>query len=358
MSEDVRRMQEAAERQTRQTLLQAQQQAEIQRQQKAAQAARSLKGVKQIEARYIVTGAERVGQPASPEITKATEAAAATVTAKTVQAATQIITQAQQALTQAEALSESWGAKIQWGDKTYDLSTTKGWKDYKQAIRDAKSDLTKAAAAVERYELDRWKEATSKKTAKIVKDANRVIEQANKIIEQQNIEAQKIAEANRKLIEAKFTHDIKPKTQAEYYKEQVDDIYGQLTALVLNDVIDKKQAEDAIRQATPAYLATARTENEFEKWMAELDRLTKDAEKRAEWKAQKGVAYKDRMKPENRPTPAQLAARLEHIALSMTGGAVRATPYIVLGAAGGPLTSGLVMASSVARFVDLSLIHI
>jgi len=379
MSEDLKRMQEEAARQ-RQLSIQRQQ--EILRQQreaaaaeatKAAERQRQLAATQAIEARRepkpltqtMTTGAERTVTRLQEQASQArtrleqaqqakavTQAAQVVTPAKQLAAVKQSVKAAENTLKQAEQFKYGWGQKIQWGDKTYDLGTTSGWKDYQQALREAKSDVNKARNAVKLVESARWSEETSRKARDVVDSANAVIRRGNKIIAQQNVNVERLAEANKKLLEAKFTHDYKPKTKEEYYREQTGDIYGQLTALVLNDVVDKRQAEDAIRRAAPAYLSTAQNEDKLEKWLVELDRLTRDAERRAEWKAQEGKSYADRMKPENRPTTKQLAARLEHLSLSAGGGAVKAAPYVVLGAAGGPLVAGLIAAHGAAQFVD------
>lgn len=358
MSEDVKMMKEAAERARQQQLQQQQQEAaarlaQSQALEKAMKQAEAAKQVEAVKAGY-KQFAETVKSVPRVEAVKAGYKQYAE-TRKPEYAATQVaasIGVAETAIKQAESMSESWGSKIQWGDKTYDLGTTGGWKDYKQAIRDAKSDINKAKNTLRLIEAGQWEEKTSREAKKAVDDANEVIRKANQIIEQQNVEVQKIVAANQKLLDAKFTHDYKPKTQAEFYKERVDDTYNWFTALVVNDVVDKDEAEKLIRANAPNYLSTARNKDGLDEWLRELDRLTKDAERRAEWRSNEGKPYMDRMKPENRPTAAQLTARLEHTALSMTGGAVKAAPLIIMGTVGGPLVAGLIGAASVATFVD------
>ena len=57
---------------------------------------------------------------------------------------------AEEAIEKAESFQDS-GGKVQWGEKTYDLGTTQGWKDYRQAIRDAKSSLSGYRREASRY---------------------------------------------------------------------------------------------------------------------------------------------------------------------------------------------------------------
>ena len=72
---------------------------------------------------------------------------------ETPEKARQEIEKAREAIKQAESYSESWGSKVQWGDRTYDLGTTQGWRDYRQALRDARSELSDYERQVREWRL-------------------------------------------------------------------------------------------------------------------------------------------------------------------------------------------------------------
>ena len=62
------------------------------------------------------------------------------------------VEKAKEAIKQAESLQDS-GGRVQWGDRTYDLGTTQGWRDYRQALRDARSELSEYNRRVREWRL-------------------------------------------------------------------------------------------------------------------------------------------------------------------------------------------------------------
>jgi len=71
--------------------------------------------------------------------------------------ANQMLISAQNTIKQAESYTKSFGSTITWGNNTYDLGTTQGWKDYKQAVRDAKAELREFKKKVKKAELEKKK---------------------------------------------------------------------------------------------------------------------------------------------------------------------------------------------------------
>lgn len=65
-----------------------------------------------------------------------------------------IIRNAQNIIKQAESYTKSFGSTITWGENTYDLGTTQGWKNYKQAVRDAKAELKEYKKKVKKAEKE------------------------------------------------------------------------------------------------------------------------------------------------------------------------------------------------------------
>jgi len=60
---------------------------------------------------------------------------------------------AEATLRKAEGYKAAWGAEITWGEQKYDLGTTAGWRDYNQAIREARSSLSEYKRQQYRREL-------------------------------------------------------------------------------------------------------------------------------------------------------------------------------------------------------------
>jgi hypothetical protein len=364
MSEDVRRMQEEAERQRRaeaERLRHLREQQLQEQQRKAAEAQKPKPAPPQptTGAERTITRLQQQASQARVKIEQRQQAKAAAAVpqpvfreAATVAQAKRNIQAAETTIKQVESLKQAWGRKIQWGDKVYDLGTTQGYKDFGKAVRESKSEVNQAKNVLKLYESASWEERTSHKARAAVDRANEVIRRANRIIEQQNAEVEKIAEANKRLIEAKFTHDYKPMTKEEYRAQQIKDTYGYLTAFVMQDIADEDKVAETVARVAPLYMDQAKGEGEFGKWMDRIEELKRDAEARAEWRANEGKAYKDRMKPENRPTLKQLGARLEHIGLTVGQVAIYTLPIAEATALGGPLAAGIVAAGTIATFAD------
>jgi len=73
--------------------------------------------------------------------------------APSIEETKQRIEEAKEAIKTAESYKQAVGSTITWGEQTYDLGTTQGWKDYQQAIREAKSEVRTAERNVKRYEF-------------------------------------------------------------------------------------------------------------------------------------------------------------------------------------------------------------
>lgn len=61
------------------------------------------------------------------------------------------------ALKKAESYTEAYGGKVTWGGKTYDLGTTRGWKAYRKAVREYKSQIHKAETNVKLATGTTWR---------------------------------------------------------------------------------------------------------------------------------------------------------------------------------------------------------
>src|SRR4030042_1358730 len=71
----------------------------------------------------------------------------------------------------AESYKYAWGSEIEWGDKTYDLGTTAGWKSYQAALRKSKSDLSQAENEVKRSETRGWEAKTDREAKGVISKA-------------------------------------------------------------------------------------------------------------------------------------------------------------------------------------------
>jgi len=87
---------------------------------------------------------------------------------KTDKEVQQDIEKAEEAVKQAESYKESYGSTIQWGEQTYDLGTTQGWKNYQQAVREAKSEVSSYKRSLFEQRMGTLqKQAPEPKTAQI-----------------------------------------------------------------------------------------------------------------------------------------------------------------------------------------------
>lgn len=66
------------------------------------------------------------------------------------QASERQIARAEETLKQAESY-KSGGGTVTWGAETYDLGTTRGWKDYRQALRERRSEVQAAKRGLKEY---------------------------------------------------------------------------------------------------------------------------------------------------------------------------------------------------------------
>jgi len=67
------------------------------------------------------------------------------------------IQEAKDSLKQAESYTEAYGGKVTFGDKTYDLGNTEGWKEYNQAVREYRSQIHRAETKVKLVVPTTWK---------------------------------------------------------------------------------------------------------------------------------------------------------------------------------------------------------
>lgn len=282
-------------------------------------------------------------KPTTPS-TKTTAAKPSTSTkSPTVIKAEANIVKAQESLKQAESLKDAYGSKIQWGDETYDLGTTAGWKKYRAALRKRKREINKAENQLKRHKTAALSFKTATEANAVIEAANDVIRRSNKIIEQSNKDRKAIYDSQVKLYE---TVTFKNNTTQKF----LDDLGEQFNSAALQvfdkvnaKVKDSKRATQVVEALTPIYTDTivkAKTSvyNLFEK----IENLKRDAEGRAEWGNLKG---------DEKLTTPQAVARLEHLALASGDAFIKTIPAAVV-ATSGYVGAGLVAAASTAYFVS------
>jgi len=251
------------------------------------------------------------------------------------------ITKAKETIKQAESLSTSYGSKIEWGNETYDLGSTEGWKEYKAAVRKTKSEINEAENELKKYKTQTTKYKTALNANEVIEAANDVIDKSNKIIEQSNKDRKAIYESQKRLYDAvnfknnrtqKFIDDL-----GEEFNTAALQLFDQINAKVK----DSKAASKAVEALAPVYAETVKVKQSIGKLFNEIQERKRDAESRAEW---------DKLKGE-RLTASQTVARLEHLALASSDAFVKTLPAAVV-ATTGYIGAGLVAASSVAYFVS------
>lgn len=314
--------------------------------------ARRSREEKRQELKTIRKGTSRRTKPSRKERERRAELAAVrgkeTQPVTIVRKAEQSISNARKTIETAESYSQDFGKEIKWGDKTYDLGTTAGWKEYKQAIRDAKSKLKKHEGQVTRYKTSVRSAEVSRKANTVIKAANNVITRSNVLIKQSNETRKMLYEVRKKLIEQdlRLKHGFTKKSPGEYYGDQINETLIQLTDQINNDIKDPEKAKETLKAIAPMYFTTVKKEDQIEKLFETIEKKKRDAESRAEWDKVTGY-YSGK-----RPTPAQLSARLEHLALSSSDSFIKTLPIATLAVAGGPLVAGFIGAASIATFVD------
>jgi hypothetical protein len=239
----------------------------------------------------------------------------------------QSIELAKNTLKQAENLSKSFGAKIMWGDKTYDLGSTKGYKEYRQALRDKRSEINKVENQLKRYK-------TAASSAAAAKLANVTIEKANIVI----------AKAE------KITTPKISKAAKSRYQRQVDSQVDFMAQLVAADVVDKSQAKKLVKELTPIAAGSVTTEDHAEKVMIRVDNKLKYYEKLADY--EKDIGIEELTGPDKKQNINKVKARLAHMTMSTAIGFTASVPIAVLGVTGGPAVGGVIAAASVATLAN------
>jgi len=255
------------------------------------------------------------------------------------------ITKAKETIKQAESLSTSYGSKIEWGNETYDLGSTEGWKEYKAAVRKTKSEINEAENELKKYKTQTTKYKTALKANEVIEAANDVIDKSNKIIEQSNKDRKALYESQVKLYETVNFKNNRTQKFLDAVGNELETTALQLFDQINDKVKDSKQASKIVKALAPVYAETVTARESLERMFDEINNRKRDAEKRAEWdKFTWGGSGK-------RSTVAQTVARLEHLAISTSEAFVKTLPFAAV-AATGPLGAGLVIASSTAYFVS------
>ena len=96
---------------------------------------------------------ERISEQELGSLESARAALAGSQSGTSLTLVKQRIEEAREAIKQAESYKQAVGSTVTWGEQTYNLGTTQGWKDYQQAVREAKSEVRTAERQVKQYEF-------------------------------------------------------------------------------------------------------------------------------------------------------------------------------------------------------------
>lgn len=140
-----------------------------------------------------------------------------------------------------------------------------------------------------------------------------------------------------------------PKDTRSTYQRRVDASKKFVSDLINADIKDEKQAAKLIDEITPKYIQNL-GDDAGERFIQAYDRKLRNYEKMADYKTPLGI---DELTGENKKQNInKLKARLAHMTLATDKAFIATTGAVALGAAGGPLATGLVAAAGVATFIN------